>query len=54
MESELSSVDEARYQLFCAKRCSSEHLPPTADELHLYLMRAGYQAATYMATVFTG
>ena len=28
---ELHSVDEARYQLFCTKGCSSEQLPPTTD-----------------------
>ena len=44
---ELSSVDEARYQLFCTKRCSSEQLPPTTDELNLHLMRAAYQAAIW-------
>ena len=46
-KSELTSVDEARYQLFCAKGYSSEQLPPTADELHLHLMRAAYQAAIW-------
>ena len=44
---ELSSVDEARYQLFCTKGCSSEQLPPTTDELNLHLMRAAYQAAIW-------
>ena len=42
-----SSVDEARYQLFCTKGCSSEQLPPTTDELNLHLMRAAYQAAIW-------
>jgi len=46
-KSNLSKVDEARYQLFCTKGCSSEQLPPTADELHLHLMRAAYQAAIW-------
>ena len=52
-KSELTSVDEARYQLFCAKGYSSEQLHPTADELHLHLTRAAYAPSCYMATVFT-
>ena len=44
---ELQSIDEARYQLFCGKGCSSEQLPPTENELELHLMRAFYQAAIW-------
>ena len=43
----LQSINEARYQLFCGKGCSSEQLPPTANELELHLMRACYQAAIW-------
>ena len=39
------SVDEARYQLFCGKGCSSKQFPPIANELQLHLMTACYQAA---------
>ena len=45
---DLSSVNEARYNIFCVSPKSLEHsLPPTKDALEQHSLRANYQAAIY-------
>ena len=42
-----SSVNECRYALFKAGKCSDEVLPPTGDSLLKHVERANYQAGTW-------
>ena len=41
--SELSSVDEARQQLFCKRSRTLDRIPPTSAALEQHLLRASYQ-----------
>ena len=41
---DVTSIDEARYRLFCTKPIQSSSLPPCSDALKHHMMRANYQA----------
>lgn len=43
----LSSVNECRYVMFCAKQSQSQSLPPCQDALHKHTLRSNYQAAIW-------
>ena len=40
----ISSVNEARYQMFRLGKCSEESLPPNSDSLHQHILRVNYEA----------
>ena len=46
-----SSVDRARYQLFCTNAFNEKRLPPTSDSLKLHILRANYQARIHKLAV---
>ena len=42
------SVNDLRYDMFCAKASQSSQLPPTQDALRKHVQRANYQAAVWL------
>ena len=46
-----TSINQARYELFCTKSLQSNQLPPCQDALRKHIARANYQAAVWRCSL---